>query len=203
MVKNSKEPEHFFAPAGMSVDDAKKVTAILQTRLSSLIDLSLILKHIHWNVVGPGFIAVHLMMDEQTESARALVDEVAERITALGGIAAGLAGQVSELRDADGEYPLGRAPVMAHLGALDKVYQRVGADHRAAIAELEKLDAVSTDLITGQTGTLDMNHWFVRAHLENTAGHLSTSDSEDELDAASAAVLAPEPGEEVADLQKV
>jgi starvation-inducible DNA-binding protein len=203
MAKNSKEPEHYFAPAGMSVDDAEKVTAILQTRLSSLIDLSLILKHIHWNVVGPGFIAVHLMMDEQTESVRGLVDEVAERIAALGGIAAGLAGQVTEMRNADGEYELGRAPVQAHLGALDKVYQRVGADHRAAIAELEKLDAVSTDLITGQTGTLDLNHWFVRAHLEDTGGHLSTAGSEDELEAAAAAVLAAESGEDIVDLQKV
>jgi len=183
--------EHQFAPSGMKVEEAEKVSAMLQTRLADLIDLSLTLKHIHWNVNGVGFMAVHELMDQQTGQVRDLVDEVAERITTLGGIAAGLTQQVSDFRTADADYSLGRAPVMAHLGALDKVYERVIAGHRDATYEVVDLDSVSEDLLIGQTAKLDLYHWFVRAHLEDTAGHLPTSDAQDELEAAVAAAQSP------------
>lgn len=176
--------EHQFAPPGMNVEDAEKVTELLQTQLANLIDLSLTLKHIHWNVNGMGFMAIHELMDQQNGQVRDLVDEVAERITTLGGIAAGLTDQVSDYRTADADYALGRAPVMAHLGALDKVYERVIGGHRDATDGVSKLDPVSEDLLIGQTAKLDLYHWFVRAHLEDTAGHLLTGDSKDELDAA-------------------
>ena len=53
-----------FGPAGIPTESASKLNGILQQRLISLIDLSLTLKHIHWNVVGPGFMAVHQMLDD-------------------------------------------------------------------------------------------------------------------------------------------
>ena len=40
--------EHRYVPAGMDNDAAEKIGALLQDRLSSLIDLSLILKHVRW-----------------------------------------------------------------------------------------------------------------------------------------------------------
>ena len=52
-------------------------------------------------------------------------------------VAEGLAGQVSEGREAEDDYMLGRAPVAAHLGALDKVYERLGKGNRDAIAEVD------------------------------------------------------------------
>ena len=36
--------------------DATTIRSSLQGRLSALIDTALMLKHIHWNVVGPSFI---------------------------------------------------------------------------------------------------------------------------------------------------
>src|SRR3954465_7716707 len=60
------------------------VAAILQERLDALNDLALTLKHIHWNVVGPHFIAVHEMLDPQVEAVRLIVDAIAERIATLG-----------------------------------------------------------------------------------------------------------------------
>lgn len=43
----------------MDTGRAEKLSVILRERLSSLIDLSLTLKHVHWNVVGNRFIAMH------------------------------------------------------------------------------------------------------------------------------------------------
>src|SRR5580698_5564322 len=62
---------------GMKTDTAERVTALLQDRLNSLNDLALTLKHVHWNVTGPNFIAVHTMLDPQVKAARAMADETA------------------------------------------------------------------------------------------------------------------------------
>lgn len=190
------EPQ--YAPAGMSTEDAGEVTEILQSRLSDLVDLSLTLKHVHWNVVGFGFIGIHKLMDEQTDAVRALIDEVAERITTLGAVAAGLPSQVVDGRSSDGDYALGRGPVMAHLGALDKLYERVISQHRHAISAVEKMDPVSADLLISQTATLDLNHWFVRAHLSDTEGNLATVGTDSELEAAAASADLLQPGGEIA-----
>ena len=191
--------KHHYAPANMDTGTAEEVASVLQDRLSTLIDLSLILKHVHWNVVGMGFVAVHELMDTQTASVRAMVDDVAERISTLGGVAAGLAGQVSSMRDADNDYELGRAEVMAHLGALDKVYESVTAGHRSAIETVGELDPVTEDLLIGQAGELEMAHWFVRAHISNVGGELATADSDTQLDAAVTAAAEIQPGVELTD----
>lgn len=185
--------KHQYAPAGLSTGEAEKLGDILQERLAALIDLSLTLKHVHWNVIGPGFIAVHEMMDTQVDSVRDMIDAVAERISTLGGVAGGLTGQVVELRAADEEYALGRGPVMAHLGALDKVYERVGQGHREAIEQVASIDPVSEDLLIAQTAALELNHWFIRAHISDTDGRLATQGAVDQLDAATAATYALQP----------
>lgn len=185
--------QHKYAPAGMNTGDAEKVADILQERLASLIDLSMTLKHIHWNVIGPGFVAVHEMMDQQTDAVRMMIDAVAERISTLGGVAAGLPSQVPDMRAADEDYALGRAPVMAHLGALDKVYERVGAGHREGVAQVADIDPVSEDLLISQASELELNHWFVRAHISDTDGNLATEGTVSQIDAATAATYALQP----------
>ena len=66
-------------------DDARKIVAdALQGALVDLIDLSLVAKQVHWNVVGPRFRSVHLQLDEVVASARTHMDTVAERASALG-----------------------------------------------------------------------------------------------------------------------
>lgn len=185
--------QHHYAPAGLDVGHAEKVAAILQGRLASLIDLALVLKHIHWNVVGNGFVAVNELMDTQTGSVRDMVDAVAERISTLGGVAGGLVTQVVEMRSAADEYALGRAPVMAHLGALDKVYETVCSGHREALEQVATLDSITEDLLISQTARLETNHWFIRAHLSDTEGRLATHDAATQLDAATAAVYAIQP----------
>src|ERR1700759_1858397 len=83
---------------GMKPDDAERVNTLLQDRLNSLTDLSLTLKHIHWNVIGPNFIAVHTMLDPQVDAAREMADDVAERIATLGGSPVGTPGALVKQR---------------------------------------------------------------------------------------------------------
>jgi starvation-inducible DNA-binding protein len=136
-------------------------------------DLALILKHIHWNVVGSGFIAVHQLMDQQTDQTRAMIDAIAERISTLGGVPLGLAGDVVEHRSAERDYALGRAEVLDHLRSLDEVYENVGEGQRVAIEQVSKLDPVTEDLLISQASELELNHWFIRAHITEQDGSLS------------------------------
>jgi starvation-inducible DNA-binding protein len=85
---------------------------------------------------------------------------------------------------------------MQHLGALDVVYSRIVSGHRDAIEAVAKIDPISEDLLISQTRALEKHHWFIRAHLEDIEGRLSTDDASSEEDAAAAAVTAPKPGEE-------
>jgi starvation-inducible DNA-binding protein len=171
---------------GMKAGSAERVIALLQDRLNSLNDLALTLKHVHWNVTGPNFIAVHTMLDPQVEAVREMADETAERIAALGGSPVGTPGALVAQRDWD-DYSIGRADAVAHLGALDIVYAGIIEAHRGAIDATEELDLVTQDMLIGQAGQLEQFHWFVRAHLESADGTLSTANATTEKSAASRA----------------
>jgi starvation-inducible DNA-binding protein len=175
-----------FTVAGLTESDATAVVALLQERLNALTDLSLTLKHIHWNVVGPHFIAVHTMLDPQYVAVAAMVDETAERIATLGGSPTGTPGALVAARTWD-DYSIGRADAISHLAALDLVYSGVVADHRFAIDRTEKSDPVTQDLLIGQSAQLEQFQWFVRAHLEDAGGHLANAGAATEAAAAAMA----------------
>ena len=66
-------------------DQARDITgAALQATLVDLVDLSLVAKQAHWNLVGRQFHDVHLHLDELVEKARKYSDQVAERAAAIG-----------------------------------------------------------------------------------------------------------------------
>ena len=170
----------------MSPEDGGKVAEILQQRLDSLNDLALTLKHVHWNVVGPNFIAVHEMIDPQVIDVRGMVDQIAERIATLGVSPQGTPGGLVKRRSWD-DYSIGRADAITHLGALDVVYQTVIAEHRQAANDTEQVDPVTNDMLIGHLHSLELFQWFVRAHLESPAGKLSTDGARTEKSAASRA----------------
>ena len=150
---------------GLGKANGEEIAGLLQDRLHALNDLQLVLKHVHWNVVGPNFIAVHEMLDPQTAQVREFADEIAERIATLGTAPSGLSGElVSERRWQD--YPLFKASVEAHLAELDKVYTGVIEDHRQVLGKVGDTDPVTEDLLIGQTKELELFQWFIRSHGE-------------------------------------
>lgn len=92
---------------GMSTQDSSRIVTMLQSRLHALNDLHLTLKHIHWNVVGPHFIAVHEMLDPQVDEVRSMTDDIAERISTLGGEPKGTPGALVDERTWN-DYSIGR-----------------------------------------------------------------------------------------------
>ena len=175
-----------FTVPSMTRQEGGDVAKILQQRLDALTDLALTLKHVHWNVVGPHFIAVHEMIDPQVEAVREMIDEIAERIATLGISPVGTPGAMVADRTWD-DYAIGRADAIAHLGALDVVYQGVISDHREAAEQTEEPDPVTNDMLIGHLHQLELFHWFVRAHLESSGGALSTTGETAEKPAAAKA----------------
>jgi starvation-inducible DNA-binding protein len=51
----------------------------------------------HWNVTGPQFQALHVMFQDQYENLRDAADLIAERVRAMGGVAAGSCSQFNQL----------------------------------------------------------------------------------------------------------
>ncbi|WP_298806265.1 DNA starvation/stationary phase protection protein [uncultured Pseudokineococcus sp.] len=176
-------PEIAYTIPGMAQDAGAQVVKNLQERLIALTDLHLTLKHVHWNVVGPNFIGVHEMLDPQVDSVREMADSVAERISAMGGSPVGTPGHLVAQRSWD-DYSIGRAGTIQHLGALDLVYQGVIADYRAAIESVGELDPITEDMLIDHSTDLEQFHWFVRAHLENAGGEVSSSGASSEVQAA-------------------
>lgn len=164
-----------YTTPGLDRNDARQVIGLLQDRLDACNGLHLTLKHVHWNVVGPQFIAVHEMIDPQVDDVRAMADALAERIATLGGSAQGTPAALARASSVP-EYTVGRALTQEHLAALDVLYRGVIEAHRAVVDELDKLDLVTQDMLIGQTQKLELFHWFVRAHLEEPSGHLITDE---------------------------
>lgn len=141
------------------------VCALLNQQLADLIDLYSQVKQAHWNVKGMQFIALHELFDKLAGGLEAHVDEMAERVTALGGYASGtvrMAAGASRLA----EYPTGAVDGPDHVKALVERYAQLAATTRTAIqASADQGDADTADLFTGVSRDLDKGLWFLEAHL--------------------------------------
>ncbi|MFO1008315.1 MAG: DNA starvation/stationary phase protection protein Dps [Planctomycetaceae bacterium] len=140
---------------------------LLNERLADLLDLGLQAKQAHWNVKGPQFIALHELFDSVAGDVTGFVDDVAERIVALGGTAEGTL-QVIAKRTSLKSYSTDITSGRDHVDALSTAMANVGKLVRAAIDQADKLeDADTADLFTGISRELDKKLWFVEAHLQN------------------------------------
>ncbi|MEU5159862.1 DNA starvation/stationary phase protection protein [Streptomyces sp. NPDC020875] len=146
----------------LSETDLKSVGTALQGALVDLVDLGLVAKQVHWNVMGPRFRSVHLQLDEVVDTARLHSDTVAERCSAIGvppdGRAATVAAQsaingVPEgwIKDVDA--------VRIMVDALGAVIGRM----RERIGVTGDPDPVSQDIIIGVTADLEKHAWMFQA----------------------------------------
>jgi starvation-inducible DNA-binding protein len=145
-------------------DTRVEVIALLNQRLAEAIDLQTQSKQAHWNVKGPTFIALHKLFDEINEDVEGYVDEIAERVVQLGGIAEGTVGAVEE-RSKLPDYPLALSTGAEHVAALSDALAAFGRAVRIGIEEMNELeDAGTADLLTGISRGVDKWLWFVEAH---------------------------------------
>ena len=134
-------------------------------RLIDAIALRLAVKQAHWNVKGPGFIQLHELFDKIAGRIDGHADELAERTTALGGVAAGTASVAADSRL--GRYPDNVFEGRTHLAELADRIAALGKATRAGIgAAAQAGDEVTADLFNEMTGALDKDLWLLEAHLQ-------------------------------------
>ena len=151
----------------LSAKTREKVVKLLGARLTDMLDLRLTVKQAHWNVKGPGFMELHELFDEIAGRLDGHADELAERITSLGGTALGRS-QVVAKGTTLAPYVDDTVSGEDHLRELADRAATLGKATRAAIGAAGKLgDEVTSDLFNGITAALDKDLWFLEAHLQD------------------------------------
>src|SRR5882672_7034854 len=110
----------------LAADVRGRMVELLNGRLADAVDLGAQAKQAHWNVKGPNFIALHELFDSVAEHVEDHIDTLAERITALGGIAHGTvaaAARTTTLKP----YPEDITDGMQHVEALSSALADFGA----------------------------------------------------------------------------
>ena len=143
----------------------KGAIALLQARLSDSIDLEAQMKQAHWNVKGRDFFQLHELFDKIHGEVEDFVDTIAERITALGGVADGRV-QTTAKNTSLYEYSLEAHGGEAHLKAVAAALAQFGKATRADIGHAAELgDADTADVFTEISRETDKQLWFAEAHL--------------------------------------
>lgn len=142
----------------------KETAAKLQAFLYNLIDLRLGVQQVHWNIQGSRFYAVHTMLGTFYEALNTEVDEIAERILALGHAADGRPTAIAKasVLPAAKEGFQKIEPGIEHL-----LTQYAAFDvHAEAIrADVEDTDAVTHDMLVHVLEVSQKQQWMLRAHL--------------------------------------
>lgn len=142
------------------------VTELLNQHLADLTDLFTQTKHAHWNVKGRQFYALHKLFDELAEKVEEAVDEVAERITALGGLARGTVRMAAENSRLD-DFPTDTVSAEDVLRVMADRYAATAEHVRGGIDRAdEQDDEGSADLLTQIVRELDKSLYLVEAHLQ-------------------------------------
>jgi starvation-inducible DNA-binding protein len=143
-----------------------QVIGILNQTLASTLDLKTQAKQAHWNVKGPQFLQLHELFDELATELEDFVDLVAERATALGGVALGTARIAAAHSDLP-EYPLDAQGGLDHVNALIGRYAVYAKSVRENIGKTDELgDADTADLYTGISRAIDKRLWFLESHVQ-------------------------------------
>ena len=149
----------------LSGDIRRDVVTLLNQTLATTIDLKTQVKQAHWNVKGINFYPLHQLFDEIAGELEDYIDTIAERVTALGGLALGTA-EIAARTSLLSAYPLEIVSGTEHLVALADRFATYAKHIRDAIAQTDELgDADTSDLYTEISRAIDKRLWFLEAHL--------------------------------------
>ncbi len=152
---------------GISNQNRDAITKILNTLLADEYLLYTKTRNYHWNVTGPQFNDLHKFFEAQYTELNIVVDDIAERVRALGNVSFGSMAEFLEstrLKETAGKTIGGKA-----------MLNNLLSDHEAVIVELRKdlaacqdkfQDAGTADFLTGLMEQHEKMAWMLRAFLE-------------------------------------
>jgi starvation-inducible DNA-binding protein len=149
---------------GIPHENRLEVAAGLRRVLADSYTLYLKTHNYHWNVVGPMFHTLHTMFETQYTELSLSVDEVAERIRAMGEVAPGTYREFAELSSVKEDTDHPDAPEM--IRRLVDARQTSARTIREVLPLAEAApDQVSTDLLVRLLDTHEKTAWMLRSLL--------------------------------------
>jgi len=151
---------------GIKPEDSVQVADALNKLLSDEHVLYIKTRNAHWNVVGPDFAAQHKFFESQYTDLEEMIDQVAERIRAIGHYTIGTMEDFLKLTQLN-EKSNDKNDSLSYIKDLL-------SDHESVIIELRKnvlrfatewQDMGSSDFITGLMETHEKMAWMLRSHL--------------------------------------
>jgi starvation-inducible DNA-binding protein len=166
MPKTAPKTRTFPTRIDLPAEAREALVAMLNASLADIFDLFSQTKQAHWNVKGKDFYQLHLLFDEIAAELIGFTDEVAERVTALGGYATGTV-RMSAGASTLPEFPADVVDGLACVAALVERFAHFARHLRESIDAAGELgDQATADLYTEVVRTVDKRLWFLEAHLQ-------------------------------------
>ena len=151
---------------GISDKNRKAVSAMLADLLADEVALYVATRGAHWNVVGPNFGALHGFFESQYEALDDILDDVAERMRALGFTAPASVGAYAKAKSIDDS--------AGDAGSATLMIEKLLAAHEVIVRELrtdadkasEYGDEGTADFLVGLMESHEKMAWMLRSHLE-------------------------------------
>jgi starvation-inducible DNA-binding protein len=166
MTTAAKTKSMFSTRNDLARETREELVSLLNQHLADTFDLYSQTKQAHWNVKGAQFFQLHELFDKLAVELLAYVDLIAERATALGGLALGTV----RMSASNSQLPECELEITDSLPIVESVAERyaaLAASTRHAIEAAEdQSDADTADLFTEVSRGLDKALWFLEAHLQ-------------------------------------
>lgn len=138
----------------------------MQLVLVDVINLSLVGKQLHWNIIGQNFRDLHRNLDEVVGIAREATDVIAERMRALHAVPDGRAAVVAAQSALD-EVPEGE--ILTH-DAIELMVQAIDTTvgtMREVHDGVDEDDPTTADILHEFIAKLEQQSWFIGAELRS------------------------------------
>ena len=156
-------------PIGLEDNARKQSVALLNQLLADTMTIRDMYKKHHWQMSGATFYQLHLLLDKHYEEQAELVDLIAERIMALGGVSIAMAADVAEMTQVP-RPPKGREDVPSQLARLLEAHEIILKQSHDGAEQADDAgdDGTNDMLVSNVIRTNEPQVWFIAEHLAAT-----------------------------------
>lgn len=151
---------------GITEINLQKSITLLSSILADEVTLYIKTRKFHWNVSGESFMEFHKLFENQYKLLEVSIDEVAERISKLGGKTIGTMNEFSELtrlNESPNQYPSQKEMIKELLGDHEMIIVQLRKDIEACAEENK--DAGTADFLTSLMEQHETIAWTLRRYL--------------------------------------
>lgn len=159
MTTSTTEKKHSFKPA-FKADE--QLATNLQKVAVDLINLHIVGKQAHWNVVGKNFRDLHLQLDELVEAAREFSDDISERMRAIYVTPDGRASTIAKTSTI-AEFPGGEVDTAETVDLIVAAIYTTAGTIREVHDDVDDADPTTADLLHGFLERLEQLAWMIEA----------------------------------------